>query len=157
MSTLTVARPTFKTGDTVTVGKNDAGVRVGSTGIVSRIAAETGNPIVDVAGRGRVALTPDSIALVTADTANAPTPPPPPPTPGHPTAHRTTISRELYLDSSDTAAELGIPLADLRKLSKLIQAGTCRATVCRYTATDIHGANAPFLQDNHQDNQQERT
>jgi len=112
-TTATVSgRPAFCAGDTVIIGANDAKVRAGSMGTVVKIAPETGNPIVDVAGRGRVALTPDSLSL-------------------------DGISRELYLNSRDTAEELGVSAAQLKQLSRLANAGTCRAAQCRYTARDI--------------------
>jgi hypothetical protein len=64
-TTATVSeRPAFSAGDKVIIGTNDAKVRAGSTGTVVKIAPETGNPIVDVAGRGRVALTADSLSPV---------------------------------------------------------------------------------------------
>ena len=142
----TSAPATFKTGDTVRIGANDAMVMVGSTGLVWRISRETGHPIVDVAGRGRVSFTPDSLTLVDqGDPAGAETTarengrsrPPAAVTEKRTPAHG--ISRELYLNATDTADELGISIAQLRTLANLAKAGSCHGRQCRYTANDIHG------------------
>jgi len=52
----------YQPGDRVQIRRNDAHVKPGSVGIVHRLHEETGLPIVDVEGRGRVALTFDSLA-----------------------------------------------------------------------------------------------
>jgi hypothetical protein len=125
-TTATVSgRTAFSAGDKVIIGTNDAKVHAGSRGTVVKIAPETGNPIVDVAGRGRVALTADRLSLV--DEREGP-------------VHGVVphgIARELYLNSRDTAEELGISAAQLKQLSRLANAGTCRAAQCRYTTRDI--------------------
>jgi hypothetical protein len=118
-------RPPFSAGDEVIVGRNDAKVGAGSTGTVVKMTPEPGHPIIDVAGRGRVALTADRLSLV--DEREGP-------------VHGVVphgIARELYLNSRDTAEELGISAAQLKQLSRLANAGTCRAAQCRYTTRDI--------------------
>lgn len=51
----------FGSGDQVVVGRNDAHVAPGTTGTVIGVKRETGNVLVDVDGRGRVALLPSSL------------------------------------------------------------------------------------------------
>ena len=149
-------------GDTVTVLQNDARVAPGSVGRYIGIIEETGCLLVDVEGRGRVSFTPDSVrdghgeAVVvqpkrvfspetrermsqgqrarhaakreqTEDVVSeAPTP-----------ARAPAISRELYLDGPDTAAELGIKAEQLKRMAAAINVGTCRAGGCKFTARDI--------------------
>lgn len=121
-------------GDPVRISHNDAKVRAGSTGRYLGIVPETGNLLVDVDGRGHVAFTKDSVmsmngAAVTVAQRAATKPEP----------RRVTLSRELYLDARDTAAELGCTVPQLKVLADLADVGECRGTGhrCHYTYRDI--------------------
>jgi hypothetical protein len=56
-----LARREFPAGTQVKIGRNDAKVAPGSVGVVIGLAKETGNVLVDVDGRGRVAFTCDAL------------------------------------------------------------------------------------------------
>jgi hypothetical protein len=59
-----LVRREFPAGARVTIGRNDAKVAPGSTGVVIGTVSETGNVLVDVDGRGRVAFTHDALTAV---------------------------------------------------------------------------------------------
>lgn len=129
-------------GQRVKVRRNDAHVGAGAEGRFLRVVPETGNLLIDVDGRGRVALTPDSVTTLAGTPVRtfrlAPAGPDDAPA-GRPGPRRTLVklSRELYLDGPDTAAELGIKPSDLKVMAAAIAVGRCTGRTCHYTARDI--------------------
>ena len=128
----------LQVGDQVKIGANDAKVQRGSIGRFVGVSAETGNLLVDVEGRGRVAFTRDSVmtidgaaATVAQRTGTS--------TNGQAAPEKVKLSRPLYLDAVDTAAELGMTVPQLKTLADLVDVGTCRGKgkSCHYTAREI--------------------
>ncbi|MGE0541242.1 MAG: hypothetical protein AB7R89_13795 [Dehalococcoidia bacterium] len=138
---------TLQVGDPVRIGENDAKVRKGATGRFVGISKDSGNLLVDVDGRGRVAFTMDSVmslnsmqgamqehrkhdaAATVAQRAAS----------NGQAVEKVKLTRQLYLDAADTAAELGYTVQQMKKLADLVDVGTCRGKgkSCRYTYREI--------------------
>lgn len=126
-------------GDFVRIGANDARVKPGRTGRFLRVVEETGCLLIDVDGRGPVAFTEDSVmamdgaAATVAQRTNGIAPA------AQPEREKLRLSRPLYLDAIDTAAELGCTVPQLKTLAELVDVGTCRGKgrSCHYTAREI--------------------
>lgn len=133
---------TLQPGEQVRVLKNDARVKPGSEGRFVGVSEASGNLLVDIDGRGRVSFTKDSVmsmqgamdehrrngaAATVAQRAATPQP------------EKIKLSRPLYLDSVDTAAELGCTVPQMKVLADLVGVGTCKGKgrSCHYTAREI--------------------
>lgn len=126
----------LRIGDRVRVSKNDAKVAPGSTGRYIGVSEDSGNLLVDIDGRGTVSFTKDSVMTMqgaavtvaqrTGDQAN-----------GHAKPEKLKLSRPLYLDGPDTAAELGVARWVLKTMADTLSVGECNQLRCHFTARDI--------------------
>lgn len=126
-------------GELVTIRANDAKVKPGSTGRFIGISEASGNLLVDVDGRGRVAFTKDSVVSMGTNGHAAATVAQRTTASNGQAAEKVKLARALYLDSADTAAELGCTIPQLKAMADLLGVGTCRGTgsTCHYTYREI--------------------
>jgi hypothetical protein len=134
---------TIEPGTRVTILANDCKVAPGSHGRVAGRHPETGNLLVDVDGRGRVAFASDQVQP---EASNGSEPARTSPMAGKQHSEETKdkmreaaqrrragVSRELYLNRYDTAEELGVSVAVLDQITKHAGIHPCGKQGCRYT------------------------